>query len=298
MAWDSASLRLTDMKGPIGIFDSGYGGLTVFKEIEKQLPEFDYIYLGDNARTPYGTRSLEKVYEFTLEGVRYLFEQGCNLVILACNTASANALRTIQRKNLASFGPQKRVLGVIRPTTERLSEFSHSGHIGLCGTTATVNSGSYVIEAQKYAPDIQVHQQACPLWVPMVENDEIGSEAAHLITQKYLSELLGQHPDIDAVLLACTHYPLMYATIKAHLPEGITLISQGELVAHSLRDYLSRHPEMEALCSKGGSRIFLTTDSPESFDRLGENYYSAPVHSQRADIEAKKNPHRSGEDLN
>jgi glutamate racemase len=279
------------MKGPIGIFDSGYGGLTVFKEIEKLLPQFDYIYLGDNARTPYGTRSLEKVYEFTLEGVSYLFGQGCNLVILACNTASANALRTIQQKNLASFGSDKRVLGVIRPTTEKLSGFSRSGHIGLCGTTATVNSNSYVIEAEKYAPDIQVHQQACPLWVPMVENDEISTEAAHLITQKYLSELLGKHPQIDAVLLACTHYPLMYDTIKAHLPKGIMLISQGELVALSLKDYLNRHPEMDVLCSKRGNRIFLTTDSTENFDRLGENYYSAPVKSHRVDIETKKNPH-------
>lgn len=271
--------------GPIGIFDSGYGGLTVFKEIQQRLPDYDYIYLGDNARAPYGTRSLEKVYQFTLQGVKYLFDQGCHLVVLACNTASANALRTIQQKDLPAIAPQRRVLGVIRPTTESLSDLSRNKHIGLCATEATVNSQSYVIEAKKYAPEVTMHQQACPLWVPLIENNEGDSEAAHSLSKKYISALLAQDDQIDTILLACTHYPLMMDTIMKHVPEHIKVLSQGKIVADSLVDYLKRHPEMDQKCSKGRSRRFLTTDSTEGFDRKGSQFYGADLKSERVELE-------------
>jgi len=278
-------MKMNKEKGAIGVFDSGYGGLTVFKEIQRELPDYDYIYLGDNARAPYGTRSLEKIYQFTLQGVKFLFDQGCHLVILACNTASANALRSIQQKDIPALGADKRVLGVIRPTTESLSRLSKSGHIGLFATEATVNSRSYVIEAQKYAPEVQIHQVACPMWVSLIENNEGDSEAAHSLTKKYISELLSSSKDIDTILLACTHYPLMLETIQAHVPDHIEVLSQGTLVAASLKEYLVRHPEMENRCTKGGSSRFLTTDSTASFDKKGSQFYGAPVKSEGVELE-------------
>ena len=278
-------MKMKNELGPIGIFDSGYGGLTVFKEIQQRLPGYDYIYLGDNARTPYGTRSLEKVYQFTLQGVQYLFNQGCHLVILACNTASANALRSIQQKDLPRIAPDKRVLGVIRPTTEYLSQLTKTGHIGLCATEATVNSQSYLIEAKKYAPEVELHQQACPLWVPLVENNEGDGEAAHSLSEKYMKALMAQHDAIDTVLLACTHYPLMMDTIQAHVPDHIQVISQGKIVADSLADYLERHPQMDAKCSKTESRRFLTTDSTKSFDLKASQFYGSDVIREWVELE-------------
>ncbi len=227
-------------KKPIGVFDSGYGGLTVLKEIVKQLPQYDYIYLGDNARAPYGTRSFETVYEYTLECVQHLFSMGCELVILACNTASAKALRNIQQKDLPYIAPQKRVLGVIRPTTEIVGKYSKSGHVGVLGTTGTIASNSYPIEIEKFYPSIKVVQEACPMWVPLVENNEFESEGADFYIEKNLHNLLSKDSQIDTIILGCTHYPLLINKIKKHLPDTITLLSQGEIVATSLTDYLTR----------------------------------------------------------
>ncbi|NNK81236.1 MAG: glutamate racemase [Flavobacteriales bacterium] len=273
--------------GPIGIFDSGYGGLTVFREILDALPRYDYVYLGDNARTPYGTRSLEKVYEFTLEGVKYLFSKGCHMVVLACNTSSANALRRIQREDLPSIGDHKRVLGVIRPTAERLSQLSDNGHIGICATEATVNSQSYVIEAAEYAPEVTIHQQACPMWVPIIENDEQDSLPARYFSEKYIELLLRQHQDIDSILLACTHYPILKNTISKYVPTGVNLLTQGEIVAESLKDYMKRHPWMDELCSKEGKQIFLTTDSANDFNTRATKYFGSPVLAQQVSITEK-----------
>ena len=254
------------MKQAIGIFDSGLGGLTVMKEIHQRHPEYDYIYLGDNARAPYGPRDFETVYQYTLEAVQWLFNRGCPLVILACNTASAKALRTIQQKDLPGIDPIKRVLGVIRPTTEVIGDYTETKHIGILGTQGTVDSGSYVIEVGKAFPDVHVHQQACPSWVPLVESgDYLDFTVADPIIRDCLIKLLDQSDDIDTVLLACTHYPLLYPRIRAMLPPDITVVSQGEIVADSLSAYLLRHPEMETRLSKGGSLEFCTTGDPESF---------------------------------
>lgn len=269
------------VSGPIGVFDSGLGGLTVLRELIKNLPAYDYIYLGDNARAPYGIRSLETVYQYALQGVDELFARGCHLVILACNTASANALKSIQKNNLATRGEHKRVLGVIRPTTERLSELTHSGHLGLMATEATVKSESYIIEAENYAPDVKVYQQACPLWVPLIENEEQESEAAVYFTKKYVESLLAQSADIDAVLLACTHYPIIQDLIRAELPNHINLISQGELVAHSLADYLTRHPWMAAQISENGHRTFLTTDDASVFEAMAARFFGEGLEAER-----------------
>lgn len=271
--------------GPIGIFDSGDGGLTVFKDILKELPNYDYIYLGDNARAPYGTRSLETVYRFTKQGVEHLFKQGCHLVILACNTASANALRSIQQKDIKSLGEHRRVLGVIRPTTERLAELTQSGHLGIFATEATVGSGSYLIEAAKYASSVQLSQQACPMWVPIIENDEQDSEAADFFTKKYVGQLLSKDEDIDAVLLACTHYPILFDKIREHLPAHIDLVTQGQLVAASLKSYLERHDWMEQICSKGGKMDFLTTDSVTEFDAKASRFFGHTVDSVQVNID-------------
>lgn len=267
-------------RSPIGIFDSGYGGLTVLKEIVNQLPEYDYLYLGDNARAPYGTRSFETVYEYTLQCVTKLFELNCKLVILACNTASAKALRTIQQKNLAAFGNDKRVLGVIRPTTEVVGNYSNSGHVGVLGTSGTVSSNSYPIEIEKFFPNLVVTQEACPMWVPLVENNEFDSAGADYFIEKHLSNLLHRDKKIDTIILGCTHYPLLLSKIKKHLPEHIKLLSQGEIVSESLTHYLQRHPEMEKSCSKGKSRAFYTTDSPENFDSSASIFFGAPIKSQ------------------
>lgn len=267
-------------KKPIGVFDSGYGGLTVLKEIVKQLPEYDYVYLGDNARAPYGTRSFETVYEYTLECVQQLFDMGCELVVLACNTASAKALRTIQQKDLPKIAPHKRVLGVIRPTTEIVGNYTKTGHVGVLGTTGTINSNSYPIEIAKIFPQLIVHQEACPMWVPLVENNEFESEGADFFIKKNLDSLLKNNKEIDTIILGCTHYPLLINKIKKLLPPNITLLSQGEIVGKSLVDYLYRHPEIEQKCSKGGNTEFFTTDSPENFDTAASIFYGKPLHSK------------------
>lgn len=266
--------------GPIGIFDSGYGGLTVFKEIVKVLPQYDFIYLGDNARVPYGTRSFETVYAYTKECVNHLFNMNCNLVVLACNTASAKALRTIQQNDLVQRKDYRRVLGVIRPTTEILGKLSKSKKIGIFATTGTVNSESYIIESKKFFPEVEVFQEACPMWVPLVENNEINSPGADYFIKKHVDALLKKSPDIDTILLACTHYPLLADKIKAHLPKEIQLISQGEIVAHGLADYLQRHPEMDVLCTKKHQLEFYTTESISDFDAKSKLFIDQEVKSR------------------
>jgi glutamate racemase len=262
--------------GPIGIFDSGYGGLTVLREIVEQLPAYDYLYLGDNARAPYGTRSFESVYQYTLECVNWLFGQGCSLVILACNTASAKALRTIQQRDLEP-GTDKRVLGVIRPTAEVIGNYSHTGKVGVLGTPGTIASESYPIEINKFFPEVEVFQEACAMWVPLIENNEQDTPGADLAVERHISNLLHRSPGIDTILLGCTHYPLMMNKIRAHTPGGIRIIAQGEIVATSLADYLRRHPVLEALCSQGGQRRFFTTDSAPEFNRKGGAFFGQPV---------------------
>ena len=265
--------------GPIGVFDSGFGGLTVLKEIECLLPEYDYLYLGDNARSPYGSRSFETVYGYALEAVTWLFDHGCNLVILACNTASAKALRSIQQKDLARMAPGKRVLGVIRPVTETVGAMSGSGHIGIFGTTGTVDSRSYVIEIERYFPQVQVTQEACPIWVPLVETGEAVSEGADFFIRQHIDRLFNADPLVDTVVLGCTHYPLLETKIMRYLPSGVKLVSQGAIVARSLQDYLERHPEMEKRCSRDGTRRFFTSEKAPVFDRLAGLFYGADVSS-------------------
>lgn len=269
---------------PIGVFDSGYGGLTILKEIVSKMPQYDYIYLGDNARAPYGPRSFDTVYNYTLECVHWFFKMGCPLVILACNTASAKALRTIQQKDLENIDPEKRVLGVIRPTTEVIGKFSKTKEVGILGTNGTVHSNSYPIEIEKFYPELQVHQHACPMWVPLVENNEHSSEGADYFIKKDLSRLLKKSSSIDTVLLGCTHYPLLKAKIEQFLPLGVTVISQGEIVAESLQDYLARHPEIEQKCSRGESVLFFTTDSAEGFDNNASIFYGKRVESAHVDL--------------
>ncbi|WP_164112733.1 MULTISPECIES: glutamate racemase [Sphingobacterium] len=269
------------ISGPIGIFDSGYGGLTVFKEIQKQLPQYDYIYLGDNARVPYGTRSFEAVYEFTKECVFKLFDLGCNLVVLACNTASAKALRTIQQHDLP---PGKKVLGVIRPTTEVVDKYTKTNKVGVLATQGTVLSGSYKIEIHKFHPEIEVFQHACPFWVPLVENNEIYSEGAHYFVQKDIASILSLSDSIDTLILACTHYPLLLPIIKKYVPQGINILSQGSLVAKSLADYLLRHPEVENLCRKGGQLTFYTTDSAKEFEEKATIFFGQKIQADHIKV--------------
>lgn len=271
-------------KKPIGVFDSGFGGLTVLKEIVKTLPEYDYIYLGDNARAPYGPRSFETVYEYTLECVKQLFAMNCELVILACNTASAKALRNIQQKDLPKLSPGKRVLGVIRPTTEVIGKLSKTGHVGVLGTVGTIASNSYPIEIAKFYPNITVHQEACPMWVPIVENNELESDASDIFIRRNLDSLLSKDKNIDTIILGCTHYPLLINKIQKHLPPTITLLSQGEIVAEGLADYLKRHPEMEQICTKGNSIEFYTTDSAENFDKAASMFYGKAVKSKHLEL--------------
>ncbi len=271
-------------KGPIGVFDSGYGGLTVLKEIVKLLPGYDYIYLGDNARAPYGPRSFDTVYHYTWECVQWFFKQNCSLVILACNTASAKALRTIQQNNLRVTAPDKRVLGVIRPTTERIGAFTKTGSVGVLGTTGTVQSQSYLIEIEKFFPEVDVYQQACPMLVPLIENMEYETEGADFFIQKYLKSLLAQSDKIDTILLACTHYPLIKDILEQFLPDKVMIMSQGKIVAESLKDYLKRHPELEEKCSKNGKILFYTTDSVEDFDRQAGIFYGNEVKSQHVEL--------------
>ncbi|WP_394766923.1 glutamate racemase [Ferruginibacter sp.] len=266
--------------GPIGVFDSGYGGLTVLKEIKTALPGYDYIYLGDNARAPYGSRSFDAIYHYTLQCVKWFFKQGCPLVILACNTASAKALRSIQQLNLPKIDPSKRVLGVIRPTSEIIGSYTNTNKIGVLGTAGTVQSLSYLIEIEKFFPEIKVYQQACPMWVPLVENNEYNSGGADYFIKKYLDHLLSQSNEIDTILLACTHYPLLIDKIKAYLPSGISIVSQGEIVAKSLVNYLDRHPEIEKNCNKNGRSVFFTTDSAEDFEQKATIFYGSPINAE------------------
>lgn len=272
------------MSAPIGIFDSGYGGLTVLREIKNRLPQYDFIYLGDNARTPYGSRSFETVYEYTLESVKWLFSKGCPLIVLACNTASAKALRTIQQKYLPQSDAEKRVLGVIRPTAEIIGNYSKSKKIGILGTKGTVKSDSYPIEIKKFFPSATVFQHACPMWVPLVENNEYNSEGADYFIKKDLDNLLEVDAGIDTVLLACTHYPLLINKIKKYLPSNVSVISQGKIVAESLADYLERHPEIKDKCSKNNTLRFYTTDSTTDFDQHSEIFFGTKVNSVHIDL--------------
>lgn len=269
---------------PIGVFDSGFGGLTVLKEIVQALPQYDYLYLGDNARAPYGSRSFETVYEYTLECVKYLFDKGCHLVILACNTASAKALRTIQQKDLPKIAPDKRVLGVIRPTTEIIGQHSKTGHVGVLGTQGTISSGSYLVEIEKFFPGLHVYQEACPMWVPLIENNELENPGADFFIRRHVESLLSRQKDIDAIILGCTHYPLILDKIRSYLPQGVTLLSQGTIIAASLADYLKRHPEIEKRCSKSGTVSFYTTDLPETFDKAASLFYGKPVQSRHLSL--------------
>lgn len=269
--------------GPIGIFDSGYGGLTVLKEIIADLPGYDYIYLGDNARAPYGNRGFDTIHTYTLQCVQQLFDMGCPLVVLACNTASAKALRTIQQKDLPRIAPDRRVLGVIRPTTEMVGTITQTGEVGILATNGTVASESYPIEIKKFFPHVQTYQLACPMWVPLVENNEHESAGADFFVKEYLDKILSQSSNIDTLVLGCTHYPLLMKKIRQYLPGGITVLAQGKIVAHSLKDYLKRHPEMESRLSRNKTRLFYTTDDPAIFDRMAEIFFGQTVASEKVD---------------
>jgi glutamate racemase len=274
------SKNTNSILSPIGVFDSGIGGLTVLKEIVKKLPQYDYIYLGDNARAPYGTRSFETVYEYTLECVQKLFELNCQLVILACNTASAKALRNIQQLDLERIAPTKRVLGVIRPTSEIVGNYSKTKHVGVLGTTGTILSDSYKIEIEKFFPNIKVYQEACPIWVPLIENNEINSLGTDFFVQKNLDTLFTKSNNIDTIILGCTHYPLLLDTIKKYIPKNITLLLQGEIVASSLADYLIRHPEIENKISKNSLVDYYTTDSIAVFNSIAKQFLGKPIESK------------------
>ncbi|MCQ6958815.1 glutamate racemase [Mucilaginibacter aquariorum] len=270
---------------PIGVFDSGIGGLTVFRSIVEQLPGYDYLYLGDNGRAPYGNRSFNTIHKYTWECVQWMFKQGCPLVILACNTASAKALRTIQQQDLPKDNADKRVLGVIRPTAEVIGDYTKTKQIGVLGTKGTVQSGSYLLEIEHFSPDLKVYQQACPLWVPLIENGEYNKPGADYYVKLYLDQLMNQSSDIDTILLACTHYPLLQDKIKAHLPGHINVVAQGDIVATSLVDYLQRHLEMEQRLTKNGNRQFYTTiDDTPDFDRHASLFFADNVKSEYVDV--------------
>lgn len=275
---------LPSAPGPIGIFDSGYGGLTILTKIREALPQYDYIYLGDNARAPYGTRSFEVVYEFTLQAVTKLFEMGCHLVILACNTASAKALRSIQIHDLPNLDPTRRVLGVIRPTVECIGSITRSRHVGVLATSGTIKSESYPLEIHKLFHDIKVSGEACPLWVSLVENNEAQGEGTDYFVRKYIKELLAKDNLIDTVILGCTHFPLLLPKIKQYMPEGITTVTQGELVADSLKDYLTRHPEIDKKCTKGGRCVYRTTESEEKFTESASTFLNEAIRVERIEL--------------
>lgn len=272
-------------KGSIGIFDSGYGGLTVLDKIRALLPQYDYIYLGDNARSPYGTRSFEVVYDFTLQGVKKLYSMGCKLIILACNTASAKALRSIQQNDLQKLDPQLKVLGVIRPTTEIIGHFTTSRHVGLFGTAGTVQSMSYDLEIAKIFPDIKLSSVACPLWVPLIENGEAESEGADYFVKKYCDELLRKDPEIDCIILACTHYPILENKIRKHLPAGIRILTQGPIVAEALRKYLQNHPEIERNIKKNKACSFYTTEQALKFNESASIFLQEAINAEHIKVE-------------
>ena len=277
--------HLSHTPGPIGIFDSGYGGLTILDKIREILPEYDYIYLGDNARAPYWTRSFEVVYEFTRQAVNKLFDMGCHLVILACNTASAKALRSIQMNDLPSIDLDRRVLGVIRPTVECVGEISKNQHIGVLATAGTIKSESYPLEIHKLFPEIQVSGTACPMWVPLVENNESQDEGADYFIRKYIDQLLSKDPQIDTVILGCTHFPILLPKIRQYIPEHISVIAQGEYVAESLKDYLKRHPEMDAKCTKNGNCQFYTTEAEEKFSESASTFLKQQISVKHITLE-------------
>lgn len=270
---------------PIGIFDSGYGGLTVLREIRNLLPQYDYLYLGDNARTPYGTRSYETVYQYTRQCVKWMLDHHCHLIILACNTASAKALRTIQQNDLPGWDKDKRVLGVIRPTAEVIGNFTKTRKVGILATRGTVHSDSYPLEIHNFFPEITVYQQACPLWVPLIENNVMDTEGADFFIRRDVADLFAQEPNIDTVLLGCTHYPLIADKIKRILPYQVHLLSQGYFTATSLRDYLQRHRELEKKCTKGATVQFFTTDSAGDFDKHSGRFFGEPVNSVHVDLQ-------------
>ena len=271
--------------GPIGVFDSGYGGLTILSKIREALPEYDYIYLGDNARTPYGTRSFEIVYEFTLQAVNKLFEMGCHLVILACNTASAKALRTIQMNDLPNIYPDRRVLGVIRPTAECIGSMTQTRHVGILATAGTIKSESYPLEVHKLFEDIKVSGEACPMWVPLVENNEANGEGADFFIRKYIDNLLAKDRQIDTLVLGCTHYPILLPKIQKFIPQGVKVVAQGEYVATSLKDYLHRHPEMDMKCTREGKCRFYTTEAEDKFIESASMFLNENITVQRITLE-------------
>lgn len=277
--------HLSHTPGPIGVFDSGYGGLTILDKIREVLPEYDYTYLGDNARAPYGTRSFEVVYEFTRQAVNKLFDMGCHLVILACNTASAKALRSIQMNDLPQIDPARRVLGVIRPTVECVGEISKNQHIGVLATAGTIKSESYPLEIHKLFPEIQVSGTACPMWVSLVENNESQDEGADYFIRKYIDQLLSKDPQIDTVILGCTHFPILLPKIRQYIPDHISVIAQGEYVAESLKDYLKRHPEMDAKCTKNGNCQFYTTEAEEKFSESASTFLKQQISVKHITLE-------------
>jgi len=271
--------------GPIGVFDSGYGGLTVLKEIVSRLPQYDYLYLGDNARSPYGTRSFETVYQYSLQAVRWLFSQGCPLVIIACNTASAKALRTIQQKDLPHLDGQRRVLGIIRPVTEVIGHYTKTGHVGIFGTPGTVASESYVIEIKKFFPSLTVIQEACPIWVPLVECFEHETEGADFFVKKHIDNLFARDPQVDAVVLGCTHYPLLMNSITKFIPSHIHLVVQGKIVAESLENYLQRHPEIRQKLSTGGTLHFYTSEMADVFEQYAAVFFGQSLKAQTVHLQ-------------
>ncbi len=283
---------------PIGVFDSGYGGLTVLKEIMRVLPEQEYLYLGDNARAPYGTRSFDIVYRFTLDAVKYLFNQGCRLVVLACNTASAKALRNIQMLDLPKIDPERRVLGVIRPTVEKLPQLTRNGHIGVLGTPGTIQSQSYDLEIQKFFPQYTVTGHGCPMWVPLVENREADTPGADYFVEQEIRRLMRKDPEIDTIILGCTHYPLLIDKIRQYVPEGVRIVPQGEIVAESLKEYLERHPGLSGMSGRVGPTetvpptrrdvqpnvTYLTTESAERFGDMASLFLGKPVKARRVEL--------------
>ena len=279
---------LSSSPGPIGIFDSGYGGLTILHGIRQLLPEYDYLYLGDNARAPYGPRSFDVVYEFTRQAVVKLFEMGCHLVILGCNTASAKALRTIQQNDLPKWDPERRVLGVIRPTAEVIGSLTQSRHVGVLATEGTIRSESYTLEIRKLHPDIEVTGVACPFWVPLVEYNEADSPGADYFVKKRIDQIMRLDPQIDAIILGCTHYPLLMPKILKYLPSGVRVVPQGEYVADSLKDYLERHPEMASRCSRQGQVHYLTTENPDKFKESAQIFLHESIDVENITLDTSR----------
>ena len=278
-------MKLLESPGPIGVFDSGYGGLTILHQMRQLMPQYDYLYLGDNARAPYGPRSFDIVYQFTREAVMKLFDLGCHLVILACNTASAKALRTIQQNDLPGIDPKRRVLGVIRPTAECIGHITQSRHVGIFATVGTIKSESYVLEIQKLYPDITVTGEPCPMWVPLIENNEYDSPGADYFVEKRIGNLMRRDPKIDTIIFGCTHYPLLLNKILKYVPRGVKIIPQGEYVANSLKDYMVRHPEIDVKCSKGGKCHYMTTESVDKFSESAQLFLHETVDVEQVTLE-------------